>query len=95
MTDMTEPFKPVRTQIVAYTGTAGTIGNFTGAGINVVRITVTSIAHIAFGTAPTATTNDIYMPANVPEYFIVSPGSKVSAVQVAAGGNLHVTECSR
>ena len=80
------------TQVVAYTGTHGAITNPVGAGVRKVRVVCTSIAHIAIGAAPVATTSDAYMPANLPEYFTINPGEKVSAIQVAAGGNLHVTE---
>lgn len=80
------------TQKVAYTGTAGVITNPVGSYTTLCRIVVTSNAYIAFGTAPTATTSDVYMPANVPEYFTIRPGEKVSAVQDAAGGTLIVTE---
>jgi len=89
------PFKPTTHQSVAYTGTAGTISNATGAQIRVIRVVLTSAGYIAIGAAPTATTSDIYMPAGVPEYFVVSPGVKVSAIQAAAGGTLHVTEMDR
>ncbi len=89
------PYKPGTSQVKAYTGTAGVIDNAIGAGTNVVRVFCTTAAYIAFGTAPTATTSDIPVPANTPEYFLISPGHKVSAVQSASGGNLHVTEMSR
>ena len=81
-------------QVVAYTGTAGTISNAVASGVYVIRVVVTTAAHIAIGTDPTATTSDVYMPADTPEYFVVSPGEKVSAIQVSSGGNLHVTEVS-
>ena len=34
------------------------------------------------------------MPADTVEYFTVAPGEKVSAIQLSAGGTLHVTEIS-
>jgi hypothetical protein len=89
------PFKPGATHVKAYTGTAGVIDNPISAGINVVRVWCSSAAFIAFGPAPTATTSDIPVPADTPEYFIVVPGWKVSAIQSASGGNLHVTEMTR
>lgn len=79
-------------QSVAYTGTAGTITNAAGDGVLKVRVVVTTAAYILFGTAPTATSAGVYMPADQPEYFTVSPGEKVSAIQVSSGGTLHVTE---
>lgn len=86
--------KPITHQSVAYTATAGTITNAVGNTVTRVRIVVTSAAYISFGTAPVATAADIYIPADWPEYFEITPGHKVSALQVAAGGTLHVTELS-
>lgn len=89
------PYKPGITQTKAYTGTAGVIDNAISNGITVVRVWLSTAGFIAIGAAPTATTSDIPMPANTPEYFIVPPGAKVSAVQSASGGNLFVTEMSK
>lgn len=89
------PYRAGLHQKVAFTGTAGVTTNGVSVGVNVVRVVLTSAGYIAFGAAPTATANDIYLPANWPEYFNVTPGQKVSAVQDAAGGNLHVTEMTR
>jgi hypothetical protein len=81
-----------KVQKVAYTGTAGTISTAISAGVQTVRIVVTSNAYVAVGVSPTATTSDTYVPANWPEYINVMPGEKVSAIQDSAGGNLIVTE---
>lgn len=89
------PYRPGTTQVASYTGTAGTISNAVGSQTRVVRVWLSTAGYIAFGAAPTATTSDIPMPANTPEYFIIAPGEKVSAIQSASGGNLHVTEMSR
>jgi hypothetical protein len=51
-------------------------------------------AYIKIDNDPTATTADAYLAANVPEYFVVAPGEKVSAVQVSAPGTLTVTAVS-
>jgi hypothetical protein len=79
-------------QSVAYTATAGTIANAFGVGTWAARVVVTSAAFVRIGSSPTATTSDVYLPADRPEVFVVNPGEKVSAVQVTAGGTLHVTE---
>jgi hypothetical protein len=79
-------------QSVAYTGTAGTITNAVGSGVMKVRVVTTSAAYIKIGVSPTATSAGVYMPADSPEYFTVSAGEKVSAIQASAGGTLHVTE---
>ena len=79
-------------QHVAYTGTAGTITNAVGTQCRRVRILVTTDAYVKIGNSPTATTNDTYVTAGIPEYWTITPGQKVSAVQVASGGTLNVTE---
>lgn len=79
-------------QSVAYTGTAGTIANVVTDQVTKIRVIVTSAAYVKVDKAPTATTSDVYMPADSAEYFTVSAGMKVSAIQVSAGGTLHVTE---
>ncbi len=79
-------------QSVAYTGTAGTIATAIMTGIQKVRVVVTTAAYIKIGVGPTATSSDVYLPADSVEYFSVNPGEKVSAIQVASGGTLHVTE---
>ena len=89
------PYRPGTTQVASYTSTAGVITNPVGAGITCVRVVLTTAGHIAIGAAPTATTSNVYMPAGIPEYFQVREGEKVSAIQVASGGNLHVTEMTR
>jgi hypothetical protein len=79
-------------QSVAYTGTAGTIANGFDTGTWAVRVVCTTAAFVKIGSSPTATTGDVYLPADKPEIFIVNPGEKASAIQVASGGTLHVTE---
>jgi hypothetical protein len=81
-------------QSASYTGTAGTISNAIGVGIDAVRVVCTTAAYVAIGKDPTATTSDVYMAAGVPEVFIARSGEKVSAIQVASGGSVHVTELS-
>lgn len=81
-------------QSIAYTGTAGTVANVVTAGVQKVRVCMTTAGYITIGVSPTATVAGIYMPANTVEYFTIGPGEKVSAIQLAAGGTLHVTEVS-
>lgn len=79
-------------QSVAYTATAGTVTNTFSLGVTKIRVMCTSDAYIKIGKTPTATTADPIIPANSVEYFLTREGEKVSAVQVSAGGTLHVTE---
>lgn len=82
-------------QSIAFTGTAGTLANPIGPQCRKVRVVVTAAAYVRISNSAPATVADPYMPANVPEYFILSPGQSVSAIQVTAGGVLHVTEMTQ
>jgi hypothetical protein len=94
MADCPSFFRLGTHQSVAYTAVAGTISTAITTGIQYVRVVTTSAAYIKIGSSPTATTSDVYLPADWSEVFRISPGEKVSAVQVSAGGTLHVTELS-
>jgi hypothetical protein len=79
-------------QNVAFTATAGTITNKIGSETYKVRVLVTSDAFVTTDGSTPSATNGAYVPALEPEYFAVTPGQKVSAVQVSAGGTLYVNE---
>lgn len=81
-------------QSVAFTGTAGTITTAITSGTQKVRVIVTTAAYVKIGNTPTATSSDVYLAADAPEYFTITEGQKVSAIQVSSGGTLHVTEIS-
>ena len=76
---------------VAFTGTAGTTASMpatTGA----VRIVSTADCFIDIGVNATAVVNTgLYLPAFIPEYFELTDGEKVSAIQVSAAGSIYVT----
>jgi len=80
-------------QVVAYTGTAGTIANPVPPGAAAVWVFTTTIAHVRLTTGTAATTADIPLPAGVPVILPIPNNTgdiKVSAIQSASGGNLHV-----
>lgn len=81
-------------QVVAYTGTAGTIANALPPNCTAVWVFCTSIAHVKVSEGGTsATTSDFPVPASQPVIFPIAENDgtvKVSAIQSAAGGNLHV-----
>lgn len=81
-------------QTVSYTGTAGTITNPIGTQTYRVRVICTSDAYVlpVDGTAVATAATGAYMPALSVEYFTVTPGQKVSAIQVSASGTLEVVE---
>ena len=75
----------------AYTGTAGTYGPISSETYKV-RVLVTTDAFVTTdGTTPSSTSG-AYVVASSPEYFTVTPGQSVKAVQVSSGGTLYVTE---
>lgn len=47
-----------------------------GPSTGMVRISCDTTVSAAFGASPTATTSNMRLPANVPEYFRVRPGQK-------------------
>ena len=59
---------------------------------DVCRVASSVACHVAFGTNPTATTSDPYMPAGV-EYFRMNPGEKVALIK-AAGASAGVGSVS-
>lgn len=66
-----------------------------------VRIVTNQDAYVAFvvsGGAATAYargTTSFYMVANVPEYFVVSPGMTIAAIRATTDGTISITEISK
>jgi hypothetical protein len=81
-------------QSVAYTDTAAASTNAFGVGTQVVRLSSTTGCHVRFGASPTAVATDSFLKGGEPEYFVVTPGQKVSAIRTTTSGTLTVTECS-
>lgn len=79
-------------QTVSYTGTAGVTATFP-AGCTSVLVWATTAAYIKVGVGVTATTASTPLPANTPMIFSVPAGTgapwRVSAIQVASGGNVY------
>lgn len=57
-----------------------------------VRLSATSACHISIGTNPTATASGFYLPANVVDYLMVSPGQKIAVIQESGAGSLFISE---
>lgn len=79
-------------QNVAYTGTAGTVANGVSSGTLKVRVVTTTDAFVTMDGSTPSATSGAYVVGLSPEYFTVTSGQRVSAVQVSAGGTLYVTE---
>ena len=46
-------------------------------------------------TTPTAVTTDSYLPANFPEYFMVTPGQKLAGITASGAASISVTEITQ
>ena len=76
--------RPGTIQKITMAGTAASIASSAfGSQTEYVRIASSADFHIIFGGSPTATASHIFIPADQPEIFKVSPGEKVAAL----GGN--------
>lgn len=89
------------TQTVAYTGTSATVTNVFGVQTYAIRISANSACHyrVVEAAGGAAVVTDTFLPANVIEYLIVTPGQKISAIQsptnglvTGTAGTLNVTE---
>jgi hypothetical protein len=76
---------------VAYTGTAGSVGPV-GSQTYKVRVLVTTDAFVTTDGSTPSGTSGAYVPSGAPEYFTITPGQTIKAVQVSTGGTLYVTE---
>ena len=87
--------KPGTTQKVSPSGSSAATGNAFGSQTEYVRIATPADIHILFGASPTASATagsaSIFVPADQPEIFKVSPGEKVAVIGTA---EVSVTEMS-
>jgi hypothetical protein len=85
--------RPFTVQTVAYTGTSATCTNPFGTESYCIRVSSNSACHVKVVEAAggAATTGDIFLPANWVDYFIVTPGQKISAIQASTNGLVTAT----
>lgn len=77
---------------VTVSGTTAATAALMGAGT--VRVVCTTNAHFAVGASGvTATANDAYIGAGVPEYFLAPPSKKMAFIQDSTGGSCFVSSC--
>ncbi|MEE8482865.1 MAG: hypothetical protein V3S12_05880 [Acidiferrobacterales bacterium] len=76
----------------AYTATAGVIDNAVSAKCRLALVWCSTDAHIAIGSAPTATVADRPVTAKVDVLVVLATDDKVSAIQQGVAGDLYVTE---
>ena len=80
------------TQTAAFTATSAAISNAVGTDTRVVRVVATQACHVAVRAAPTATTSNMYLPADTVVLIGITPGQKLAAIRSAVDGTLFVTE---
>ena len=66
--------RPAATQAITYT--SSTASAAFNAATRLIRVIADADVYLAFGAAPTATANDIRVPADTVEYFEVDAGAK-------------------
>jgi hypothetical protein len=82
---------------VAVSATSAQTNAF-GANTWEIRVVCTVACHLNIGTDPTAAATDdngFALPANVVEYFHVSPGQKLAVIRDASDGVLSLAEMTR
>jgi hypothetical protein len=86
---------PSTTQTVAISGSSAATANALSKQTVVIRVLATTACFINIGTStPTATTANMPIAANIPEYFRVNGYEtiKVAGIQLSASGSLYITE---
>lgn len=79
------------TQTIAFDASSA-IANPFGAETYQIRLAADSACCYRIGDgAQTATTADVFLPANTVEYVIVSPGQQISAIKAASNGLVTAT----
>lgn len=90
--------RPLTSYNITTSATSAASSAATAAGVQYVRLVTTAACWVKFGVTPTADkTTSAYLPAGVPEYFMVpaSGAFKVAAVQDSATGTLNITEMTQ
>ena len=81
----------VTTQTIAFNSSAAITNKFASETYQL-RLAANSACCYRIGDgAQTATTADVFLPANVIEYVIVSPGQSISAIKAATNGLVTAT----
>lgn len=86
-----QALRPRGTRKLSYTNTSSQSAVHPDS-CSIVRVCSTTDCYLAFGVSPVATNSSLYLPANTPEYFGVTPGERIAAVARAADGDLLITE---
>jgi hypothetical protein len=68
---------PATTQVVTFS--ASTQSAAFAISTTFIRVIADATVHLAFGSDPTATANDLWVPSATAEFFAVKPGHKLAA----------------
>jgi len=85
---------PTLPQKFNFNGTSAQCSNFFHPNTTCIRVFPTEDCYIKFGSDPTATSNDVFCPGGIIQYFGVSPDNdnKIAAIQSSTAGTLHIFE---
>lgn len=75
-----EIFHPSTVKVITSGGTSSTYDTPT-----IVRIVLSQNGYVVFKTTGTASSSDVYIPANKPEYFVIDADDFVAHLSLAAG----------
>jgi hypothetical protein len=81
-------------QKVTVAAASAAITNATGTQTRYVRLATTTDCYYTTGTAPTATTSDVLLPAGTVEVIALRPSQKIAFIRNTADGVATVTELS-
>lgn len=96
-----DEYAPTTNHVLAFTGTSAATTTGFGTDTLRARFVCSAACFVALeisGVTPVATSTgatSYYLPANVPETFVVSPGMKAAAIQASSAGVLYITELSK
>ena len=77
-------------------GAASAASAAVGAQTYAVLLSTSTNCHIAFGTAPVATTSNWLLKATDPGLVLgIAPGEKIAVIQDTAGGSLYIMELTQ
>jgi len=87
--------RPTTTQTVTVGAVSAATTNAVAVSTTAVRLISTTNCFYKVGATPTATTGDVFLPANVIEYIrVVGNSDKIAVIQASGGGTLYVSEGS-
>ncbi len=78
-------------QKITTSGTSQQASSF-AAKTSILRLFSTTDCYIAVGDNPTASSSSLFLPGGIVEYFGISSGQKLAAIQSSGAGVLYISE---